>query len=65
MRTEEEDNQDINKHSDDIYLQKITKLFKKAHKFQNYSNTKIEIHVTLYQGAKEFTYQSLFVKHVK
>jgi len=34
MKTEEEDNQDINKHNDDNYLQNIIKLFKKAHKFQ-------------------------------
>jgi len=55
MKTEEEDNQDIINHSDDNYLQKIAKLFKKVHKFQ--TNTKIEICV--YQGAKEFTNQSI------
>jgi len=55
MKTEEEDNQGINKHSDDIFLKKCTSLFKNYHKFR----TNKEIEIRVYQGAKGFTNQSI------
>jgi len=53
MKTEDEDNHVIIKHSDDIFLKKYTSLFQNYHKFR--TNTEIEISV--YQGAKGFTNQ--------
>jgi len=62
MKTEEEDNQDINNHSDDNYLQIIAKLFKKEHKFE--TNTKLKF-VYIKVPKNSLINLSHFGKHVK